>query len=85
MASPLDGICQSALVTGASACLAAGADFAIFSNIAAQHIDLLVINFNIFIGAKLADFRAGNLPSSTTAILLYFIAIIIGHTNLQKS
>ena len=70
MAGALDSTCHFSLVAGASASLAAGANFPLFRNETAQHINLLVINFQIFIRTELADLWAGNVPATTLELFV---------------
>ena len=50
---------QFALVLGACTSLPARADFAFVGDETAQDIRLFIVNRHVFVGAKLADFRAG--------------------------
>ena len=61
-----DGGSQFALVFGASAGLATGANFAIFMNIAAQKIGIFVVDFLAFFGAEGTGARARIKVSPTT-------------------
>ena len=49
---------QFALMFGASACLASWANFAFFGYITFEHIDGFVVNMQVFVRAKGADFWA---------------------------
>jgi hypothetical protein len=66
VAGAFDGAGQLALVSCAGAGLPAWSDLTFFGNETAQHVDLLIINTYIFIGAELADFWARNIAPSTT-------------------
>jgi hypothetical protein len=78
VASTLDFMGQLTLVTGAGAGLAAGANLALFRHETAQHIDLFVIDLNIFINTELAEFGARDI-ATTPHRLLRIHRHIIGH------
>jgi hypothetical protein len=73
VASTLDSNRQLALVTGASACLAAWSDFAFFGYKPAEDINLCVIDRNILICTELANLGARYVAPS--ARLLFHIHI----------
>jgi hypothetical protein len=52
MAGSFDGACKLALVFGAGTSLAARTDLAVFSDEAAHHIHLLIVNHSIVVGAE---------------------------------
>jgi hypothetical protein len=78
MAGALNGVGQLALVASAGPCLTAGADFALFGHIATKQINRLVIDFDIFISAKLANFRSSYIPAANRRLRIHIH--IIGHT-----
>jgi hypothetical protein len=78
VAGALNGVGQLALVTGASPGLATRANLALFGYIAAQQISRFVIDFNIFIGAELANFRSSYIPAANRRLRIHIH--IIGHT-----
>jgi hypothetical protein len=57
MAGTFDCICQLALMFGTGSGLSASPDFAVFMHEAAQQVGIFVIDFQAFIGAKLAGAR----------------------------
>jgi len=59
VARTFDSYSQVTLVLGAGAGLAARTDLSVIADEAAQHIELFVINYRIFFGAKLAFARPG--------------------------
>jgi hypothetical protein len=59
VAGALNRSCQIALVLGAGSGLPAWANLSIFGYKTAQQVNLLVIDYRIFIGAELANFRTG--------------------------
>ena len=72
MAGALDSDSQLALVSGAGACLAARADFAIVGDKAAQYFNLLVVDGRTLVGAELALTRAGEKagPSALALVII---------------
>ena len=75
MAGACGRISDQALMPGAGAGLAAGADFASVRNQAAQQIDVLVINGFVLFGAKLAD--ADTSRATTAPVLAFLFAAFI--------
>ena len=72
VAGALDGFGHEALVPGAGAGLAAGADLAAVRHERAQQIDVLVIDGFVLFGAELADPDAA--CSASPAIVTFFFA-----------
>lgn len=58
MAGAFDGASQGALVFCTGACLAARTNFPVIRDVAPKDVYLFVINYGIFIRAKLAFTRA---------------------------
>jgi hypothetical protein len=78
MAGALDGDRQLALVSGAGACLAARADFAIVGHIAAQHFDLFVVDRCTFVGAELTLTWASE-KTGPSALGVIFVNRLVTH------
>jgi hypothetical protein len=65
MSSAFDGNSQVTLMTGASAGLAAGANFAVFGDETAQIFRLFIVNGRVAVGTKLTKAWTDEEPSST--------------------
>jgi hypothetical protein len=76
----LDGRRDFTLVFGAISGLAARADFAILDNEAPQHIGVFIVNYNILVGAELADFRPRKIAAFST--LAGFVVTHVIHGRL---
>jgi hypothetical protein len=75
VAGTLNGPGEGALVASACTCLTAGADLALFCDIAAQHLYLLVIDTHVMIGAELANARLG-IEAPPAALFLSFFSLV---------
>jgi hypothetical protein len=80
LSGALDGCGKFALVFGAIACLTTWTDFAILDDETPQHITIFVVNYNVFVGAKLADFWPRKIAAFST--LAGFIISIVIHGRL---
>ncbi len=67
MAGALDRLRDSSLMLGAGAGLAARSNFAIFADKSAQQICVLIVDFQLFVGAKRTIPRAGKKSVPLTA------------------
>jgi hypothetical protein len=72
VACAFDRFGEGALVAGACAGLAARADFPLFRNVSAQHLNLLVIDDHVVVSAELADARL-RIEAPPAALFLSFI------------
>jgi hypothetical protein len=84
MARTLNGSGHLSLVTGAGTGLAAWPYFSILSDISTKQVNLLVIYYNIFISAELADFWARNITTTATELALHTHFIIHYRTSILK-
>ena len=73
MACAFDLAGQLALMGGACARLTSWADLSVFGYESAEHIDLFVIDAQIFVCTKLADLGTSNEPAGTAITLLVFV------------
>jgi hypothetical protein len=83
--SAFDGTSQDALVFSASTCLAARADFSLFGNQAAKYIRLFVVNCQVLISTKLANFGAGKITAFAALIHIVFIARFTFHKFIDSN
>jgi len=67
MAGAFDGASQGALMLGTGARLPARADLAVIRNKAPEYVDLFIVNYGVFVCAKLAFTRAGEKTPGTAA------------------
>ena len=78
MASVLDGLGDGALMFGAGTRLAARPNFAGIVNIATKKIGVFVVDHQIFIGAKLANFRTREITIiASVSILTHFELLLM--------
>jgi len=86
MARVLDGFGNFTLVSGAGAGLAAGSDLASFIDEAGHEFNTFVINRQILVSAKLAEFWSGNIVAVTPvaavgSVFGHFYSFLFGSDN----
>lgn len=72
-----NGFGDGALMLGAGAGLASGPNFAGIVNIATKKIGVLIVDHQIFIGAKLANFRTRVKMISSISIITHFELLLM--------